>query len=1070
MKNTFWRLLYLSLILLPAWPATAQVKVWEGSLTLPTYKEGQPDPNPPFDAYTTERFNYPYALRDNIANVREPQAWRAIFMENEYLKCTVLPDIGGHIYTCVDKINGQPIFYANPSIKKAKISYRGAWAAFGVEFNFPVSHNWVSMSPVDFAYRAHPDGSASIWIANIDRPYGMQWRVELILRPGSTLLEERVTLYNRSDVRHRYYWWDNAGVQVWDDSRIDYPMRYIATHGFTDMYTWPVGPTDKDLSIIANQTAGPVSYFVHGSREPFMGIWNPHTDAGIAHYSEYRDLPAKKIWAWGVDPDGLRWRKVLSDNNSAYVEVQAGLFRNQETYAFLDPGKSISFNEFWMPVRGIGGISRANKAGVVHFSKQESQLRIGLNVNERIDHARIVLSRDGKVLSTESADLTPEKDWNKTVAAGKGDGSVTFELEDRACAILLKHTDGKYDWDPDSSIVAGPQHIRAIPEPGKRNEDDWLQAGTEEELNGKLLAALATYKAGLLKYPQCQSLAISAGRLATSLLRYDEALPLLKGALAQDTSNSDIAYYLGLAQAAHGQMREAEASLQIVYRQATFRSPAAVRLGEIRARMNDSAGAILYLREARKADPDNQIAAEELEAVLRASGNRSDADELARATLAIDPTSDFLKVESGIPDQDHLAADSFRILRIAAQYMRLGLYPQALAVLDRDYPVLRPDQSEPGSVPPQKNPLLRYYSAFCNQKMGRPGESIRKLALQMDPAYVFPSTAEDLEVLRAAVEANAADANAHYLLGTLLFAKGEADAGIAHWQETKRLAPQMKIVAVDLGDAFLRLKSDPSQALVYFRQALQTDPENGEVYLGLDAAMSVVGLSADERAKTLALYPGADTPDSSMPANLIYQLALTRAEANHFEQALTPFNGRFFPSEEGGVSSAQVQFEIQLLEGGSMAGKHECASARDFLAARMREFPAVGESARTDVLLARLGSACGIGEETRALLGKAAASTRPEDLPWVLEAERALRTYDQVRVRQRLASAIEAMRSHLTRSSHTGTVTLELGELQASAGQLEEAKESLRAVLLLPDENMSHHFARMSLKELAAAK
>ena len=55
----------------------------------------------------------------------------------------MLPDIGGHLYTCIDKISGKSMFYANPSIKKAAISYRGAWAAFGIEFNFPVSHNWV---------------------------------------------------------------------------------------------------------------------------------------------------------------------------------------------------------------------------------------------------------------------------------------------------------------------------------------------------------------------------------------------------------------------------------------------------------------------------------------------------------------------------------------------------------------------------------------------------------------------------------------------------------------------------------------------------------------------------------------------------------------------------------------------------------------------------------------------------------------------------------------------------------------------------------------------------------------
>jgi len=169
--------------------SAAQVKVWQGHLSLPTYEEGSPDPNPPFDTYATNQFSYPYTLRKNLTGQKRDHTWRAVFLENEYLKCTVLPDIGGHLYTCTDKINGRPMFYANPSIKKAQIGYRGAWAAFGIEFNFPVSHNWVSMSPVDFAYAAQPDGSASVTVGNIDRVYGMQWRVELILRPGSALLE-----------------------------------------------------------------------------------------------------------------------------------------------------------------------------------------------------------------------------------------------------------------------------------------------------------------------------------------------------------------------------------------------------------------------------------------------------------------------------------------------------------------------------------------------------------------------------------------------------------------------------------------------------------------------------------------------------------------------------------------------------------------------------------------------------------------------------------------------------------------------------------------------------------------
>src|SRR5437764_5314149 len=158
--------------------AKAEVRFWECTLTLPTYEEGSPDPNPPFDLFATTRFNYPYTLRETLTNRRVDHSWRAVYLENEYLKCSVLPDIGGHIYTCTDKVSGQPMFYANPSIKKAQIGYRGAWAAFGVEFNFPVSHNWVSMSPVNFAYSKHHDGSASVTVGNVDRVYGMEWTVE----------------------------------------------------------------------------------------------------------------------------------------------------------------------------------------------------------------------------------------------------------------------------------------------------------------------------------------------------------------------------------------------------------------------------------------------------------------------------------------------------------------------------------------------------------------------------------------------------------------------------------------------------------------------------------------------------------------------------------------------------------------------------------------------------------------------------------------------------------------------------------------------------------------------------
>ncbi len=202
----------------------ALVRVWQDMMEIPTYEEGLPDENPPFDQFVTNgRYNYPYTLRENLTNRVAPRRWRTLNLENEYLKCVILPDLGGHLYRCIDKRNGADMFYANPSLKFARIAYRGVWAAYGIEFNFPVSHNWVTASPVDFSTSTAPDGSASIWVRNIDRVYGMEWCVELTLRPGEARLVQKTTLYNPGAERHRFYWWTNAGVQVWDDSRLYYP-------------------------------------------------------------------------------------------------------------------------------------------------------------------------------------------------------------------------------------------------------------------------------------------------------------------------------------------------------------------------------------------------------------------------------------------------------------------------------------------------------------------------------------------------------------------------------------------------------------------------------------------------------------------------------------------------------------------------------------------------------------------------------------------------------------------------------------------------------------------------------
>jgi Flp pilus assembly protein TadD len=1053
--------------------ATAQVRVWEGTLKLPVYEEGAPDPTPPFDRFATNRFNYPYTLRTEITNNRVEHDLRAIYLENEYLKCSVLPDIGGHVYTCVDKINGLPMFYANPSLKKAKIGYRGAWAAFGVEFNFPVSHNWVSMSPVDFAYSGHTDGSASITVSNIDRVYGMQWTVELTLRPGSTVLEQHVTLNNRSDVRHRFYWWNNAGVQAWDDSRIEYPMRFAAAHGFAEVQPWPVDSTGKDLSIIKNQTDGPVSLFVHGSRENFMGVWHPKTNSGTVHFADYTELPAKKIWSWGVDADGLDWRTALSDNNSAYVEVQAGLFRNQETYAFLEPRQTIYFTEYWMPVREIGGISRANLAGAVHLQRKDGTLFVALNTNRQIRDASLRIVDGGSSLLDAREDLSPERTWNKELHVADPSHKYKFELRDHDGSVLMTQTEGEYDWTPSSEIKVGRQTAYAMPEEKNRTADDWLQFGKNAELNGELLVAAQSYQKALERFPSSFELHKAEGRLLASLKRFDEALRNLTFAHDRDTTDSETSYYLAISYEGLARDREAGDAYGDAMRLPNYRAAAALRLAELRARQGQMQQAENILKIALASDPLDLRTAEELAAVMHANKIES-ANNFANVWIARFPTSDFLSEEIGKPRLQHLAADSYRVLGIAAEYARLGLYQRALEVLSRKYEAVASDQSEPGAVLPQKNPLVVYFRAYCREKLGGSGASDYLEASRLSTLYVFPGTAEDFSSLTAALRNNENDATAHFLLGEWYFSRGESEPAVEEWQNARTLNPSLPVLDANLGSALLYVKGIFDDALKVFEEGVKNDPLNITNYSGAVAASSLLRKSPAERAKILERYPNLAT----LPTALVYELALSRGEAGDYEGATKLFQNRFFGREEGGTNVRQVWIEVKLTQALGLARSGRCQDA--LALANSLDAPVAGlsftedglkeivESARANYLLGELFTVCGQKAEAEKRYQLAAQSSENShsensQLVWKWAAARKRAGYDPALWHDRLTAAFVEVDSN-SRANTSAWLLYTEGALQIALGHQQDGESSLRQTLLLPETHMSHHFARLALE------
>lgn len=1083
----------------------AETSVRQGTLTLPTYEEGLPDVNPRFDLFARRPFLiYPYTARTNLTDRRADRTWRTLELENEYLKLVVLPDLGGRIYSCVDKATGAEMFYANPSIKFADVAYRGAWVALGVEFNFPVSHNWATVSPVDFGTVRHEDGSASVWVGTIDRPYGMQWRVELRLRPGRSLLEQTTTLYNRSDVRHRFYWWTTASVRADGDSHILYPMEFSASHHFADVDTWPVDSTGVDLSYPRNHLAGFVSRFVHGSREPFMGVYHPATDSGMVHVALHHDMPGKKIWSWGWDDEGKDWRRALSDDQSAYLEVQAGLFRNQETYAFLEPHQLLRFRETYQPVRKIGGYSRASDEGVVHVRRGEGEaLRVGLNVTRAVRGGRIVVREGTATVGEEALTLEPSGAFDRTFVGLTAAGPYTVEVQDGSGRVLLAHTEGGYDVVTKADVKAGLQPAHVFPPPDKRSEGDWVELGRHQELNGKLLEACDIYAAALAAFPDSPELQRAAGRLFVGLKRYAEGVVPLSKAVARRSNDAEALYYLGLAHAALGETQKARFAWDQAATLPAWRAPSLLQLGRLASREGSglesahSSGACVEAEhaasECRNSRPDprqglrlvrqalaaapEMIRAGGMEvALLRRTGQAGEARARLRHWQSVDPPSSFLRHEAvllGAADEAlwaHLAGDPERVLELAVDYMALGLWDDAHALLARHYPTTGV-VAEPGTVLPQNYPLVAYYRGYCAEKAGRSGREDFAVASRQSTRFVFPNRPESLVVLRRAVETSPQDATAHFLLGSLLLSGGQSDAALGEWEKARALDSRLPVLHRNIGFTLLYARGAAEDALRVFQEGVGADPTNVELYQGADQALSLLGRGPEERIASLRRYP-----DSPLPSTLVFKLALALAEAGRFAEAEALFPGRFFPREEFGTNVRQVYLEVKLRQALALARegrKAEAAALAASFGQPVSGFDFTRDGMKAFVSAPRFQY---YGGELQALLGndaaarenwkRAAAGRDFRQAAFAYRAAQRLDEADGTQWRPRLETALAEADLYLFRGGHyPAGATCARGMLLQALGRGPEGNEALRQVFVLPDKGLPHHIARLALQE-----
>ena len=111
--------------------ADSYVRIWEEPLIIPAYEVGKPDPNPRFyagRAYQGAQGRiYPYPMLDRLTDIRKNKTYNAVYLENEYIKICILPEIGGRVFYAIDKTNNYDFLYHQHVIKPALIGMLGAW-------------------------------------------------------------------------------------------------------------------------------------------------------------------------------------------------------------------------------------------------------------------------------------------------------------------------------------------------------------------------------------------------------------------------------------------------------------------------------------------------------------------------------------------------------------------------------------------------------------------------------------------------------------------------------------------------------------------------------------------------------------------------------------------------------------------------------------------------------------------------------------------------------------------------------------------------------------------------------
>lgn len=717
-----------------------QATVTETVETVKTYPFSDPDPvADPSDLF------YPYFRFDGFSAKGTDRQWKVVSLENDYIKLTLFPEIGGKIWGAVDKTTGKEFIYNNHVVKFRDIAMRGPWTSGGIEFNFGIiGHAPTSSTPVDYVTRQKPDGSVSCYVSSYELVTRTLWTVEVNLPKDKAYFTTTTTWHNSSSIDQPYYQWMNAGYPAAGNAEFCYPGTNYIGHG-GELHSFPLDEQGRDISWYEkNDFGNSKSYHIVGKYNDFYGAYWHDNDFGSIHHADYDEKLGMKIFLWGLSREGGIWEDLLTDTNGQYIELQSGRMYNQPaSNSSLTPYKHTAFGpqatdrwtEYWFPVKGIKGVSKASRIGALNVLREDGFLKLYFSPLQKLS-TTIKLYEGEKEMNSIPLNCGVLETWkdsiplNKAVAAGRLKVVVGEDL-------LV------YSEVPSDNITSRPKQLPA--------DFDWssaygLYTQGEQWMNQKVLDKAEKFLlASLEKDPYFVPALTDLASLYYRQGRYDEALARCKTALSINTYDGDVNYLYGLCNMALGNHTDAKDGFSVASYSPGVRSAAYEKLAEMYLMDRNWTKAEHYALRSKEFNQMNLSADHVLMVVYRKTNQPEKAKALIDPLLEDLPLYHAARFEqlyqgegSGHPIDDlqslirnELPFETY--MELAEWYESVGCTEEALSLL-----------SCAGNYP-----IALYKQAYLLHQAGNDDESRGMLqrAGALSPAMVFPFRPSSLKAL-----------------------------------------------------------------------------------------------------------------------------------------------------------------------------------------------------------------------------------------------------------------------------------------------------------------------------------